>query len=561
MFSAADLIEALRKRARRSLRPERPPGEFPPGWQAWFAADRRAPRRDHRCDRDAIVAIFLQRELASPPRRVGRTQSLAGLRDAVAPAMAAAGRRRSARARIAAYAITFVVHLLLLLILLWLASVRIVGTSAPQGEEVVQVEYIGTGTPEDTGGGPPSGDRQPPAAARHASRRDSAPASASASPATAAVATPPPASDTRNRACSRGSPRRRAAVAGHAGSRARYARSCCHRRLRRWSISRGQVAGTPQLQSPTRAVEIVETQPPVQALKPQLPQVAITVPQLQQQAPKCLTEATSRCRRCRRRHCRSAADPGRAAQTPAAVRCASFRMPAPSATAAPPTPARARSDRDTAPPGNAPQRGARGESGGTPAPRSGTAAGGDGVRQRQGTGRQAGRMADAAARRRLGRIDPQSPRRQYRQASRACSTPMAVRVCRRARPTAGRRLATGHDRTGRSPDLDRAGTWLKRAPNDFTPTRFDKYWVPNETLLERVGAQEHPRVSASRSPARRRSCTAWCRCCSSAAAAASPIPTCRTRKRSRGRRRTSRSSRICRKTRTACANRRQAALK
>ncbi len=32
-------------------------------------------------------------------------------------------------------------------------------------------------------------------------------------------------------------------------------------------------------------------------------------------------------------------------------------------------------------------------------------------------------------------------------------------------------------------NLDRAGTWLRRAPNDFTPTGFDKYWAPNETLL------------------------------------------------------------------------------
>jgi hypothetical protein len=33
-------------------------------------------------------------------------------------------------------------------------------------------------------------------------------------------------------------------------------------------------------------------------------------------------------------------------------------------------------------------------------------------------------------------------------------------------------------------DLDRAGTWLKRPPINYTPTRFDKFWVPSETLLE-----------------------------------------------------------------------------
>ncbi|MNM67603.1 hypothetical protein D3C81_791390 [compost metagenome] len=28
-----------------------------------------------------------------------------------------------------------------------------------------------------------------------------------------------------------------------------------------------------------------------------------------------------------------------------------------------------------------------------------------------------------------------------------------------------------------------SGTWLKRPPYDYTPTSFDKYWVPNESLL------------------------------------------------------------------------------
>jgi hypothetical protein len=32
--------------------------------------------------------------------------------------------------------------------------------------------------------------------------------------------------------------------------------------------------------------------------------------------------------------------------------------------------------------------------------------------------------------------------------------------------------------------FDRAGTWLKRPPNTFEATRFEKLWVPNETLLE-----------------------------------------------------------------------------
>ena len=33
-------------------------------------------------------------------------------------------------------------------------------------------------------------------------------------------------------------------------------------------------------------------------------------------------------------------------------------------------------------------------------------------------------------------------------------------------------------------DLDRSGTWLKRKPNAYDPTSLDKYWLPNETLLQ-----------------------------------------------------------------------------
>ena len=40
MFTDAELIEALRRRTLRSLRPESAAGEFPPGWRAWFAAMR-----------------------------------------------------------------------------------------------------------------------------------------------------------------------------------------------------------------------------------------------------------------------------------------------------------------------------------------------------------------------------------------------------------------------------------------------------------------------------------------------------------------------------------------
>src|SRR5690606_40357842 len=62
MFTAAELIEALRRRTVRSLRPESPVGEFPPGWRAWFASLREQAGRIRGATADAIIAIFLARE-------------------------------------------------------------------------------------------------------------------------------------------------------------------------------------------------------------------------------------------------------------------------------------------------------------------------------------------------------------------------------------------------------------------------------------------------------------------------------------------------------------------
>ncbi|MEE7561273.1 transmembrane repetitive protein, partial [Xanthomonas sp. Kuri4-2] len=32
--------------------------------------------------------------------------------------------------------------------------------------------------------------------------------------------------------------------------------------------------------------------------------------------------------------------------------------------------------------------------------------------------------------------------------------------------------------------LAQSGTWLKRPPYDYTPTSLDRYWIPNESLLQ-----------------------------------------------------------------------------
>ncbi|NUS37669.1 MAG: hypothetical protein HOQ02_01400, partial [Lysobacter sp.] len=204
MFTSADFIEALHRRGRKSLRPETPAGEFPPGWQGWF--DAMAARIDAVSGAAAggFVELLLEREPSLPPPSVGaltRWQAFATLWRQQWQAPAPEERRE----RVLAMAITLAVHLVLLVLLLWIAFVRFTATPAPRGEEVVQVEFIGRGTPENNGGAPAGGAKatapapqasramQRAAAARHRAGTATAAASPPRQPATEQPPSPTPA--------------------------------------------------------------------------------------------------------------------------------------------------------------------------------------------------------------------------------------------------------------------------------------------------------------------------------------------------------------------------------
>ncbi|MFT4247012.1 MAG: hypothetical protein QM581_03100, partial [Pseudomonas sp.] len=57
-------------------------------------------------------------------------------------------------------------------------------------------------------------------------------------------------------------------------------------------------------------------------------------------------------------------------------------------------------------------------------------------------------------------------------------------------PGQGEQASDGRGAPGSATDtwsrdrVAQSGTWLKRPPYDYTPTSFDKYWVPNQSLLE-----------------------------------------------------------------------------
>ena len=191
MFSAAELIEALRRRARRSLRPSLPVGELPPGWREWFSAAGARSRGVAGARASDIAAVLMAREPYLPTRVLevlGPWRSYTTLwRQGWQPAS-----RDERGTRIAAMALSMLLHLLFAVALVWLMHARFFAFPAPEaareGEQVIQVEFIGTGTPEDAGGG---------AARETADQAPSPAASASAAPSVVASSepldAPPPA--------------------------------------------------------------------------------------------------------------------------------------------------------------------------------------------------------------------------------------------------------------------------------------------------------------------------------------------------------------------------------
>ena len=137
MFSSAELIEALRRRARRSIRPERPPGTFPEGWSAWFASLSQRVGAVTGATVGAIIQIS-QRE---PARRHPRIwNSTAGNVKPCGAAMASPAARRWMR-WLAIVITAFITdpdqHLL------WRPISAHWGASrAPEGSDVVEVEFI-----------------------------------------------------------------------------------------------------------------------------------------------------------------------------------------------------------------------------------------------------------------------------------------------------------------------------------------------------------------------------------------------------------------------------------
>ena len=496
MFSAAELIELLHARHGRRfpLNADRPFGAFPPTWRAWFLslAERGnavtgAPAADY-------LTVFLGRSLRPPPKAGAELDRWRGLARLARQQWDPAPHDQRGIRRVAVVS-TGLVHLVLMMLLVWVGFVAI-GDAPPQTSEAgeaVQIEYIGLGTPADTGGAAAPGetDDAPAAAATGAS---AATAAASAPPAPASAASVPDTSSDQ--------PLQPAdAVAAQPLAVTETSRPDIDFTLPA-PVPRDLMLPQLQVQTPaiaTRVVEIETFEPraPVRALErptPALP--APTVPALRTRLAE--VEALQRDVQVRALPQRPSPVPQlrepTLRATPGEIEVRARPSPATSATAAAASPR-------PAPPAATP---APGSSGASPdrtasaAAASRTAPAAGGRPQAEGTGRVTG-------------VAPSGPG--PAPSPRPGATPS---------PTRGddwgdsNRNVPGNSTAGRSPGLfnsdgsirlpggggtaggglppgtiiedfekiDRMGTWLKRPPLDYTPTRFDRFWTPREDLLE-----------------------------------------------------------------------------
>ena len=454
------------------------------------------------------LAVFLARPLrprpkADPPLdrwrafgRLGRQQWEAAPRD-----------QRGLRRFAAAFSI--LLHLVFGVLLLWLGFVQL-GDAPPEAQQAGEstlIEYIGDGTPAETGGAPAEGEGDAPTA------------SAASSSVSAAIAAPPSAPTGTSADITPTEPRQAEASPPVPASPEQTP-----------PASADAAAPQPLTVTETSQTDIDFTLPAPVPMDPTLPRLAPRVPEVAAQATEVETfEATTVVPSIQRStprpmaptvpvlrtevsevEAQRAPSPVVARQlSPNALRTPALKVPelrtapgevqiralsAPPATATAAAAAAASSPAPT--PSQAPATGTAPTQGRTAT--QATAATSGGRPQAAGSGRPA---ATAPA----GSGPAPSPR--------PGAAPSTVRSDDWG---ASDRNVPGNATAGRSPGLfnddgsvrlpgdggrvggglppgtviedfekiDRMGTWLKRPPLDYTPTRFDRFWMPNRTLLE-----------------------------------------------------------------------------
>ena len=465
MFTSAELIQALQRRFRRSIRPL-PPGEFPPQWAAWFEAMKTRVAGVTGATRDAVIAIFLARQPVFPRgyERLGTVRALLRLWR-----YDWRGTDRGDRgARIASLLVTLLFHLLLLLSMIWLMALsfsRAMGEEeARRGDEqVVQVEFIGRGTPdEDTGGAPQQVEEVPEVATR-------APPAATAQQAAATPPLPEPAQAPVQPQPAQPQPpaEQPLQVTETAEPDIDFVVPPVRADIR---TTPQVVTPTPVLAEPVQRDIVVPPSPP--SLRP-LPQREVAV----RESPRPQLEAVPRELPMQPTPVDIRPLPGVAVQAPELSR----NLPAASARDVPmptPAPPAAATGSGQSPADASRQQGTR--SAAAPSPGAGEGTRPAGVASGSGQAPSPGTGALPTPRR--GDDWGQSTRNQPGGTSGLFNADGSPRLAGNQGRVGGG-LPPGTV-TEDYEKIDRMGTWLKRPPTDYQPTSLDRFWVPNESLLQ-----------------------------------------------------------------------------
>ncbi|MXV08778.1 transmembrane repetitive protein [Xanthomonas sp. LMG 9002] len=508
MTRATDILDALLARTPRKLLRDRRTG-LPYAWAHWIAAQPAVPRP------------FAAPELiaAMPPAQPPATMRLPAL-----PLWQAFRRlwwqhwdpapydQRWWR-RIAVL-LSLLLHLLFAVFLLWVAFVRwLPPRTDADAAGRVQVEFVGRGTPAESGGGAPAeaaaaaASPTPPRAQRAASARSrpSPPVAAASAPAPTAAPTPAPApvppAPAQAKASAPPPPAEQPLQVTETPTPTRDFVLPPPPSVR-VPVPTPRAVVPPDVQVPVREVEVVTDVPTLAQLRPRevaaprpvAPplqvrerEVPAPLPQVQVPASQLRTPASTPVLR-----------------SPDVPQVRQIEVPTPStATASAPTPAPAAApvaSPDAAPasaptPPQAPPASAAATASapakptaptaGTAPPGSQAATPGSGpapvAREGGWATPQRGDDWGAAARNRPGDAGAGASK-----GGGLFNADGSVRLADgRGNEQAPARSAPGSETdTWTRERIEKAGEWLKRPPYDYTPTSFDKYWLPNATLLE-----------------------------------------------------------------------------
>jgi hypothetical protein len=492
LFTAADLIQALQRRLQlRAPHLRRPPGEFPPGWKQWFEAMPVRAGAITGATAEALIDVFQQRPLTDRPLRSGeltRWQAFNTLwrQDWHAP------EPEDRKLRWFAGAFTAVWHVVFGILLLWFWYTQMLyveEASKRRGEQVVQIEFIGRGSPEEVGGGQTQEQLEETEAAEQvatARPAEAQPAPEQPAPGIEAPSVDAPIPEVEQRDVPEPQippappAQQEVAVSAPTPDTSDFVLTAPTPRITEPQLR------VPDISAPTAPLQAVEVPEPVQPIRREIAPRPVAAPQIQARIPEVAQrEVAAPLARPEVPKIAAPAIAQPTLRTPeASVRTRDVPAPAaptPTSAATAQTP----STKPAASSASAATSSTKPAASGPPASSTATAARPSGTTPSASAGQGPKPIAAPGG--------FAAPAKADDWGASTRNTPGGQRGEPHGLYNAegGPRLTEQPVNTGQPPgtiddrivDLDRSGTWLKRKPTDYEPTTFDKYWVPSETLL------------------------------------------------------------------------------